>query len=285
MACYGNEWIRRRASTLWQRRASSSTTPTLRNRSVRRPGRAFLPDFIPLRRECRSIGWFCPKTSGLSRRWFPGNIRPATSARWHLGDEIFAQHGFEEWVGTHDSWWPEYTDPERQLELSPYHHFLVEKGVQPDEEHPGGKMVSARLRHSLPAELQMASFVGEQSGEFIDRHAHRPFLLYASTLEPHPPFTGPYDGLYDPETMPVEETFLQFPGASSRFNRLRAELFGHCVRDGIDLTTEAGWRRLRANYWGKREVGRRNDGWQNPRSTRSKWSGGSNDCCVHQRSR
>ena len=250
MACYGNEWIQTpRLNAL--AKESFVFDNAYVTQPVCSPARSsILTGLYPTAARMPVNRLVLPEDIRTIAEMVSGEYQTGYIGKWHLGDEIFAQHGFEEWVGTHDSWWPEYTDPERQLELSPYHHFLVEKGVQPDEEHPGGKMVSARLRHSLPAELQMASFVGEQSGEFIDRHAHRPFLLYASTLEPHPPFTGPYDGLYDPETMPVEETFLQFPGASSRFNRLRAELFGHCVRDGIDLSTEAGWRRLRANYWG-----------------------------------
>ncbi|MCH8102265.1 MAG: sulfatase-like hydrolase/transferase, partial [Chloroflexi bacterium] len=69
-------------------------------------------------------------------------------------------------------------------------------------------------------------------------------------IEPHPPFTGPYDHLYDPATTPVDETFLQYPEGSSLFNRLRADFFSNSVRDGIDLGTEDGWRLLRSNYWG-----------------------------------
>ena len=170
--------------------------------------------------------------------------------KWHLGDEIFPQHGFREWVGSNDNWHAQYTSEAHKQQLSPYHHWLVENGFEPDAAHPAGKMFSAHRRAGLPAEFQMASYLGEQAADFIERHRQRPFVLYVSSLEPHPPFTGPYDHLYDPATLPVDETFLQFPEGHSAFNRIRAEFWTQASHDGFDLSNEAGWRRLRANYHG-----------------------------------
>jgi arylsulfatase A-like enzyme len=56
--------------------------------------------------------------------------------------------------------------------------------------------------------------------------------------------------MYDPATLPVDETFMRFPAESSMFNRMRSELFEDCVRDGTSTSTEAGWRQIRANYFG-----------------------------------
>ena len=178
------------------------------------------------------------------------DYRTGYVGKWHLGDEIFAQRGFQEWVGSNDGWWTEYSDPATRTEFSDYHNFLVEADFEPDMDHPGGKTFSPKLRSGLTSEYQMATFLGGRAAEFIEAHAAEPFVLYVSTIEPHPPFTGPYDHLYDPATTPVDETFLQYPEGSSLFNRLRADFFSNSVRDGIDLGTEDGWRLLRSNYWG-----------------------------------
>ena len=171
--------------------------------------------------------------------------------KWHLGDEILPQHGFAEWIGSNDNWWRQYTTEERKSEFSPYHHWLVEQGFEPDASHPGGKTFSARNRADLPAEYQMASYLGEQAAGFIERSAKRPFVLYVSSVEPHPPFTGPYNDLYDPATLPVDETFRVFPEGHSLFNRIRSEFWLKAVHaDGFDLSTEMGCRRMLSNYYG-----------------------------------
>jgi len=56
--------------------------------------------------------------------------------------------------------------------------------------------------------------------------------------------------MYDSATLPVDESFMQSPVESTLFNRMRAELFADCVRDGISTATEEGMRQLRANYFG-----------------------------------
>ena len=59
----------------------------------------------------------------------PAEYQTAFMGKWHLGDEIFPQHGFATWVGSEDSYRRGYSAPERLDVLSPYHHFLVEQGV------------------------------------------------------------------------------------------------------------------------------------------------------------
>lgn len=171
--------------------------------------------------------------------------------KWHLGDEIRAQHGFEEWISCFDHWWPEYTTEELCSQFSSYHHWLIENGFEPEAKHPGGKIFSTDFRADLPVEYQMASYLGDQAADFIKRNAQRPFVLYVSSKEPHPPFTGPYNHLYDPATLPVDETFCTYPEGHSLFNRIRAEFWMQAVHDGdFDLTTEMGWRQMRSNYYG-----------------------------------
>ncbi len=170
--------------------------------------------------------------------------------KWHLGDEIIKQRGFDEWVSANDFWWTEYTNSEDQKQFSDYHSSLVADGYEPEQDHPGGKTFSQQQRAAMPSDKQMASFLAGKASEFIADHRDDPFVLYVSTIEPHPPFSGPYNDLYDAATLPVDETFMQPPVESSLFNRMRAELFEDCVRDGISTATEQGWRQLRANYFG-----------------------------------
>ncbi len=182
--------------------------------------------------------------------------------KWHLGDEVVAQHGFDEWLPCFDHWWHEYTDESYRQRFSPYHNWLVENGFEPDAPHPAGKYFSERFRSQLPAEYHMATWIGEQSANFIRQNSKKPFVLYASSKEPHPPFTSPFNDLYDPETMPVEETFRRFPEGHSLFNRIRSEFWmqsqyggdSHHGRRGagphFDLTTDEGFRQMRSNYYG-----------------------------------
>ena len=143
--------------------------------------------------------------------------------KWHLGDDVIRQHGFDEWVSTEDGHRPEYTRREYRSTMSDYHHHLVEHGFEPDGEAADGTpMFSARKRANLPEEHQMASFLGGRAADFIDRNEGSPFMLYVSTFEPHPPYYGPLNDLYDPETLPVGPTFLKVPEGASMHNTVRA---------------------------------------------------------------
>ena len=39
----------------------------------------------------------------------PGDYHTGYIGKWHLGDEVAAQHGFEEWVSCFDHWWADYS--------------------------------------------------------------------------------------------------------------------------------------------------------------------------------
>ncbi len=177
-----------------------------------------------------------------------GDYRKAYFGKWHLGNEVIRQRGFDQWVSVMDRLWTEYTREEYLGQFSDYRHFLAEEGFEPDLDVPGGKIFSDHMRAQLPAEYQQASFLAERAERFIRENVDTPYILYVSTLEPHPPFTGPYDDLYDPVTLPVDPTFLKPPEGHSLFSRRRSEYFTSAEFDGHDLSSEAGWRRLRANY-------------------------------------
>jgi arylsulfatase A-like enzyme len=104
----------------------------------------------------------------------------------------------------------------------------------------------------MPAEHRKARFVGREAARLIGEAAAtgRPFVIYASFQEPHPPYVAD-DGLqYDPAALPVGPTFRRRPPASaSQLSQWLADAY-LCGAGwyGIDMTTEAGWRQTRASY-------------------------------------
>ncbi|MBT3292414.1 MAG: sulfatase-like hydrolase/transferase, partial [Victivallales bacterium] len=72
----------------------------------------------------------------------------------------------------------------------------------------------------------------------------------------------PFNDLYDPATLPVDETFRRYPEGHSLFNRIRAEFWMQAVhsgdphhglrddRPGFDMRTDEGARQMRSNYYG-----------------------------------
>ena len=124
---------------------------------------------------------------------------------------------------------------------------------------------SPDARARLPEEFQMASFLADRAERFIADNSDRPFVLYVSTFEPHSPYDGPFDAQYDPDSIPTGPAFLKRPEGAALVNKVRADYFmqylhgGSIAEDaymantlapGHDLSTEAGWRRLRAQYYG-----------------------------------
>jgi len=111
------------------------------------------------------------------------DYRTAYMGKWHLGDEIFAQHGFEEWVSIeyYDNYYSEGSDLSKKPD---YHYFLLDKGYKPDRgEHFSRAFATRRpLEHCKPKFLEM------RACEFLRRNRNEPFILYINFLEPHMPF-------------------------------------------------------------------------------------------------
>ena len=194
-------------------------------------------------------------SSGYTRGYF---------GKWHLGDDIIAQHGFDTWVSSEDMHRETYSKAEYLNRFSDYHRHLVDHGFEPDDEQAGAPIFSADGRAELPEEFQMASFLGNEAAEFIRENRDRPFILYVSTFEPHSPYFGPLMDMYEPSDLPVGPAFLRKPDGGSLVNRVKADYFLQYL-DGGDQTqdvymkeyaatnenvsTEDGWRRLRAHYF------------------------------------
>lgn len=179
------------------------------------------------------------------------DYRCCYNGKWHLGDEIFPQHGFSEWVGTEDSYRRFFSSSERHAYRSAYHHFLVDNGFEPDSESEGQGVFSRHVEASMDEPFTKASFQGDRAAEFIRARGDQPFVLAVSYLEPHPPHTGPLNDYYDPSELPVGPAFRQKPPANaSLLNRVLSAYYMESEEYGYDLRTDEGWRAVRARYYG-----------------------------------
>ena len=177
MACYGNDWIQSP-----HQNGLAEQSFVFENAYVTQPVCAparssILTGLYPPAAGMPVNRLIMPPEIQTIAQMVSDDYRTGYIGKWHLGDEIFAQRGFQEWVGSNDGWWTENSDPATRTEFSDYHHFLVEAGFEPDMAHPGGKTFSPKLRSSLPPEFQMATFLGGRAADFIEGHTTDPFVL------------------------------------------------------------------------------------------------------------
>ncbi len=116
--------------------------------------------------------------------------------KWHLGDEIFAQHGFQEWAAT--EYYEAYYSEGRDKTAKPaYYHWLKDRGYKPDAYDRFGRQYCT----TLPEAHCKPSFLAAKATDFLRRHKDRPFILHVNYLEPHNPFNGPLNELHDPASI------------------------------------------------------------------------------------
>jgi arylsulfatase A-like enzyme len=174
--------------------------------------------------------------------------RTAYIGKWHLGDEAFAQHGFEKWVSTEDGYSEYFAKDRAPGTKSSYHHFLKQLGYKPDTKSGGysrGFAVRRRIDHCKPA------FMSNEASRFILDNRDQPWMLSINFLEPHTPFFGPLNDLHDETEAPVP---ANYPGDSverepESYKETRAEYRRKGV-EGQNLGTRDGWQRINRNYAG-----------------------------------
>ncbi len=176
------------------------------------------------------------------------DYRTGYFGKWHLGDEVFAQHGFEEWISIEDGYW-KYFRPGRDRDAkSTYCHYLRELGYKPDTRRG---TYSRAFVSRLPLEHSKTRFLERKACEFLRRHRHEPFILYVNFLEPHMPYFGPLNDEHsrDEVTFPpnFDDPLEEDEPLRYRLLRERYRRFGF---EGHDLNTREGWRELITNYWG-----------------------------------
>lgn len=176
------------------------------------------------------------------------DYRTGYFGKWHLGDEVFAQHGFEEWVSIEDGYWKYFRPGRDRNAKSTYWAYLHELGYKPDTRRG---TYSREYASNLPLERSKTHFLEEHARDFIRRHRAEPFILYVNFLEPHMPFNGPLNDEHKPEEILLPPNFDDPLEENEPLRyRLLRERYVRFGFEGHDLSTESGWRRLIANYWG-----------------------------------
>lgn len=188
--------------------------------------------------------------------WLPEDVRKSYRVeyhgKWHLGDELYAQHGYERFVSIEDIYWPHFSERRDKSDRSDYHHWLRGQGFTLGNLDTFSREFEAQI----PEQYCKPKFQADQACSFIEQNKGRPWMLTVSMLEPHMPFFGCRDGMYDPDTVPMFSNFDHIPGANpeegpvpahviKRYERWRDEGYEH-----LDLSTEAGWRQMTAQYLG-----------------------------------
>jgi arylsulfatase A-like enzyme len=131
------------------------------------------------------------------------DYRTAYMGKWHLGDEIYPQHGFQEWVSIEDGYSRYYSAGRNPDDRSDYHHFLVEHGCQP----AAGGRFSRGYAARRPLEQCKPKFLETRACDFLRARQQDPFILSVNFLEPHMPFYGPLDHEHDPAEVQLPDNY------------------------------------------------------------------------------
>ncbi len=193
---------------------------------------------IPLPAETKTL----PELLGDS------DYRTAYMGKWHLGDEIFAQHGFEEWKAIEDGIYRNYYSAGRDRSArSAYHHFLTSLGYQPGKENSFDRDFATRL----PVEHSKPSFLAAEASRFLLKNRSEPWMLYVNFLEPHTPFGSALNDLHSEQEAPLKN----FPGTPlgpepEWYRRRREAVTGEGKKAGSPADFPAWVQRMARNYAG-----------------------------------
>lgn len=178
--------------------------------------------------------------------------------KWHLGDEVFRQRGFDEWISTEDQYHPFYSGDRPDNTHSDYHEFLIEHGYEPDQVEDDGYRWFSRefVASTVPEEHSKPKFMADAAIDFIQRHRDEPFVLHVMFLEPHDPYTGPRDDQYGSRDVELPPNFdhdgLDDQPLRYRFARetIRRGIYRRPPNIMATPPTEDDWREVISNYWG-----------------------------------
>ncbi len=242
LACYGNTQIEMPNLNRLAQRAVVFDQAYV-SQPVCTPSRStLLTGLYPHTNGCTANNLPLPAEVPCLPEMLPADYATAHYGKWHLGDEIFAQHGFDDWRAIEDQYAEHYSEGKPREQLSHYQQWLIEeKGQLP----PKGRYFDRNQAARLSEELSKPAYLAQESIRFLQEHRDEPFALYVNFLEPHMPFTGPRDEQYDPDAIPLPPNFETPPDGS---NHVRPLANHHKWSRRFD--TEQKWRALRARYWG-----------------------------------
>jgi arylsulfatase A-like enzyme len=166
--------------------------------------------------------------------------------KWHLGDELCPQHGFQAFESIEDGY-TTLSEKTCAREYSGYFRFLAGKGLKPDGKNG---LYTRDFANQVPKELSKPAYLATQAAQFIERHQRQPWVMYVSFLDPHTPFHSVNDSLYNPTEMDVPKSFSVDPDVTEleRTKTIRAE---QLRARHSELATTESLREAKAHYWGK----------------------------------
>jgi arylsulfatase len=179
------------------------------------------------------------------------SYRTGYYGKWHLGDELFAQHGYQDWLSVEDGYNKYFSPGHDRNAISDYAKYLLEVGYKPDK-----KTFSRIALAKLPFKDRKPNFIASQANEFILKNRDQPWLLFCSFLEPHMPFYGPLNNLHSAQEAPVPPNYPGYPDHEPRFyGEIRAtyQRYGYksyLSLPGHDLKNRDSFERLNRNYAG-----------------------------------
>jgi len=165
--------------------------------------------------------------------------------KWHLGDEICPQHGFQEYESIEDGY-THLSAKSCAREYSGYYRFLASQGLKPDRKG----LYTRDFANQVPKELSKPAYLASQAAQFLERHQRQPWVMYVSSLDPHDPFHSVNDHLYNPAKMEVPKSFSEAPDPTE-LDRTKAIRAGQLRNPHSALATAESLREVKAHYWGK----------------------------------
>lgn len=167
--------------------------------------------------------------------------------KWHLGDEFFAQHGFERWIASEDGYQEHFSEGRDRSLVSDYQRWAVGRGYLPDGRDRWLRDWSMKMpeRDSKPA------FIVEQAMSFVEGCADRPWMLSVNTLEPHHPLTGPCGDCFSPEEVDETEDLCFRAAEAPLFVKASRARWASQGMEDFHLRDRQSWKQLRAHYMGQ----------------------------------
>ncbi|MQG87995.1 MAG: hypothetical protein FI699_03885 [SAR202 cluster bacterium] len=224
MAAYGNDWIE---TPNLNRLADQSLVfeNAYVSAPICTPSRSTLMTGLwPHTNGCTKNNIPLPEEVQTFAEFFPEEYHTAYYGKWHLGDEVIKRKGWDEWHSIEDQYRVWSTKEDNNEILSDYHQYLISQGYKPDKESSGKMVFSRSFAAQLPEEHTKAAYLGRKVSEFIDHNKANPFAICVNFFEPHPPYTGPFDDLYEPDDIPQTPVFrVDPPDNASRMSTLMAD--------------------------------------------------------------
>ncbi len=199
---------------------------------------------IPLRRE----------TQCLPEMIQNGDYVTGHFGKWHLGDEVFSQHGFDNWVSIEDAYRQHFSEGRDKTTPTDYYKFLDQNGMLSDDAKARFKEWPFALRRDaaeMPEEFSRPAFLGTNASNFIKTNQDSPFMLHVNFLSPHPTYDSPRRNQYDPADMPLPKNFENVPEFKDDLSSHTISTIFRKLGDGSQkLETREDWQKLIALYWG-----------------------------------